>query len=196
MAGSRPICPDAHTLARLLPDSRHSSVGVTPSVYAAPRPSSQATNRTGHRRWPRSRPPLAPLSCGTGVSLAACRCVKMAWTIRRMAVRVRILTVCLLVLGGWLWSLSLAAEGSFAAPVEAATYAVAVQQQPLSTIPPLPQSPAQRFSTIPPLPPTPTPIRPSPTQVQAPTSLPTRAVPAAPTPIPLRPTSTLPPAPS
>jgi hypothetical protein len=111
-------------------------------------------------------------------------------------VRVRMLTVCLLALGGWLWSPSLAADGSFVAPVEAATYSVAVQQQPLSTIPPLPQSPAQRFSTIPPLPPTSTPVRPLPTQVQAPSPLPTRAVPAAPTPIPLRPTSTLPPAPS
>ena len=89
--------------------------------------------------------------------------------------RVRMLTVCLLVLGGWLCSRSLAADGSFAAPVEAATSSVAVQQQPLSTIPPLPQSPAERFSTIPPLPPTSTPIRPLPTQVQAPTPLPTRA---------------------
>lgn len=110
--------------------------------------------------------------------------------------RVRILTVCLLVLSGWLWSLSLAAEGSFAAPVEAATSAVAIQQQPRSTIPPLPGSPAERVSTIPPLPPTATPIRPVPTQIQAPGSLPTRAVPPTSTPLPPRPTLTLPPAPA
>jgi hypothetical protein len=104
-----------------------------------------------------------------------------------VAVRVRVLTVGLLVLGGSFCSPSLA-EGSSVAPAwPAAASAVVRQQPPVSTIPPLPQPPL--FSTIPPLPPTATPIRPTATATPVPRPAPP---PVAPTPIPPRPTAALP----
>ena len=96
--------------------------------------------------------------------------------------RVRAITVGLLIFGGLLCCPSLA-EGVAVAAEPPPVAPPAVRQQPVSTIPPLPQPP--RVSTIPPLPPTP--VVPTPTSVQVPSVPPTRVVPALPTPIPLRP---------
>ena len=103
--------------------------------------------------------------------------------------RMRVLLISLLVVGGSLWGLSPAA-GALAVPVWPTTSSEMIQQQqPVSTIPPLPQPPL--FSTIPPLPPTATPIRPTPTTVSVPRPAPP-AAPVAPTPIPARPPAAVP----
>ena len=97
----------------------------------------------------------------------------------------RVLTVGLLVLSGLLFDPSLAMAESSKVRTQSTALTVVAQQQPVSTIPPLPQGPP-RFSTIPPLPNTPTPVRPVstpttvPTQVPVSSPLPTRAAPAAP----------------
>ena len=100
--------------------------------------------------------------------------------------RVRFLTVGLLILGGLFCGPSLA-EGASAAPAWPPDVLSVVQQQPVSTIPPLQQQPV---STIPPLPPTATPIRPAPTATPVPRPAPP-AAPSGPTPIPPRPPATL-----
>ena len=146
-----------------------------------------------------------PSICGSSVSRSSAACVRSTgqdadgaeWPGRSgsVAVRMRILTYALLVLGGWLCDPALAAGGSAAAavPQPVVVLEAARQQPPVSTIPPLPAPP--RFSTIPPLPATPTPIGPTPTSVQVPAPPPTRVVPAIPTPIPVRPAAP-PPAPA
>jgi hypothetical protein len=98
---------------------------------------------------------------------------------------VRVLIVGLLVLSGLLFDPSFAMAASSIVRTQSTALAVVAQQQPVSTIPPLPQGPP-RFSTIPPLPNTPTPVRlvstPTtvPTQVPVSSPLPTRAAPAGP----------------
>jgi hypothetical protein len=104
--------------------------------------------------------------------------------------RMRLVTVCLLVLGGLLGGPSLTAEGSPTSPAHSVNVSAVAQQQPrppISTFPPLPQTGAPRFSTIPPLPPTPTSALPLPTRVPVASPTPVRVVPAAPPISPPRP---------
>lgn len=95
----------------------------------------------------------------------------------------RVLILGSLVLGGLLFDPSLAMAVSSSVHTQSMALTEAVRQQPVSTIPPLPQGPP-RFSTIPPLQATPTPMRPVstlitvPTQVPAVNPSPTRAAPA------------------